>query len=109
LAAVSPLGTASPLLADQVSPKDLKKAQQQTYIEDKDGSKTLLLSFGKRVSKVDSPLVNGPTLITSQIPMAPISSDVFARDATYFKLVPKTHKPNVDKVFLRQLIARQKS
>lgn len=105
LADVSRLVTVGPLLSDKASPEDLKKAQQQIYVEEKDGSKTLLLPFRKRVSKVDSLLVNGSTLITSQIPIAPISSEVFARDAPYFEPVPKTHKPNVDKVFLKQLIA----
>jgi ATP-binding cassette, subfamily D (ALD), peroxisomal long-chain fatty acid import protein len=55
LAAVSRLGPVAPLLSDKATPEDLKKAQQQIYVEEKDGSKTLLLPFRKRVSKVDKP------------------------------------------------------
>lgn len=64
LAAASRLAIVGPLLSDKASPEDLKKAQQQLYVEEKDGSKTLLLPFRKRVSKVHSRLVNGQTLIT---------------------------------------------
>ncbi len=40
-----------------------------------------------------------------QIPIAPISSDVFKRDAASFMPIPKTHKPNVDRLFMKQLVA----
>lgn len=52
LAALRKLGSVGPLRSDKATPEELKKAQQQLYVEEQDGSKTLLLPFQKRVSKV---------------------------------------------------------
>lgn len=80
----------NPLGPDKATEKDLKNARQQLYQDEKDGSKTLLLPFGGRVNK---------------IPIQPIPDEVFKRDAASFMPVPKSHKPNVDKLFMKQLVA----
>lgn len=79
-----------PLRGDKATPETLKHAREQLYLDEKDGSKTLLLPFRQRIVKV---------------PIVPISPEVFERNASSFKPVPKSHKPNVDKLFLKQLIA----
>lgn len=51
LAAITELAKA-PLLSEKASPEALKQAQQQVYFDEEDGSKTLLIPFRGRVSKV---------------------------------------------------------
>ena len=79
-----------PLRGDKASPEALKHAREQLYLDEKDGSKTLLLPFRQQIVNV---------------PIIPISPEVFKRNAAAFKPVSKSHKPNVDKLFLKQLIA----
>lgn len=40
--------------ADRLSPEDLAKAVQQLYVDEPDGSRSLLVPFRGRVSKVSS-------------------------------------------------------
>ncbi|KAG8812581.1 hypothetical protein FRC17_001958 [Serendipita sp. 399] len=79
-----------PLLQDKATAQELQQARKQLYFDEDDGSKTLLLPYRGRVSR---------------IPITPISPEVFKRDAANFKPIPKSHKPNVDRLFLKQLLA----
>ncbi|KAI5120609.1 hypothetical protein M0805_008085 [Coniferiporia weirii] len=72
------------------SDKKLAEATQTLYETNADGSRTLLVPFQGRIAKVA---------------IRPVSLDTFAADAPRFPLVPPSHKPNVDRVFLRQLRA----
>ncbi|KLO16094.1 hypothetical protein SCHPADRAFT_823580 [Schizopora paradoxa] len=76
--------------SDRLSPEDLAKAVQQLYVDEPDGSRSLLVPFRGRVSKVK---------------IQPTPATTFAADAAHFPQVHPSHKPNVDKVFLRQLSA----
>ena len=40
-----------------------------------------------------------------QVNIVPTSSSVFAENSKHFPLVPASHKPGLDKTFLRQLLA----
>jgi ATP-binding cassette, subfamily D (ALD), peroxisomal long-chain fatty acid import protein len=54
--ALAKLTQVGPLRSDSASPEELKKAKQQLYYDEPDGTKTVLLPFRGRVSKV-SPLL----------------------------------------------------
>ncbi|EJD05544.1 uncharacterized protein FOMMEDRAFT_17828 [Fomitiporia mediterranea MF3/22] len=69
---------------------DVARAMQMVYEPNADGSKTLLLPVRGRVAKVH---------------ICETSPDTLKADARHFPPVPPTHKPNVDRVFLRQLRA----
>ncbi|OJT01704.1 ATP-binding cassette sub-family D member 1 [Trametes pubescens] len=73
-----------------VSQEELAQALQQVYIDEPDGSKTLLVPYKGRISKV---------------PIKPTSPASLAGNAKRFPLVPTSHKPSLDKTFLRQLFA----
>ncbi|KAG8802385.1 hypothetical protein FRC16_009759 [Serendipita sp. 398] len=79
-----------PLLNDKATPQELQQARKQLYFDEDNGSKTLLLPHRGRVARV---------------PITPISPEIFKRDANSFKPIPKSHKPNVDRLFLKQLLA----
>ncbi|KAL5498627.1 PXA1 [Sanghuangporus vaninii] len=74
-------------VADQ---ENLARAMQMVYEPNSDGSKTLLVPFKGRVKKVN---------------ICETPADVLKADAQRFPLIPPSHKPNVDRVFLKQLRA----
>ncbi|KAF8660753.1 hypothetical protein AX16_001548 [Volvariella volvacea WC 439] len=77
---------------NRATPEELAEALQQVYVDEKDGSKTLLVPYSDRISKVN---------------IRPIPQSKFDSDAPYFPSIPpalKT-KPNIDIAFLRQLRA----
>ncbi|OSD08136.1 hypothetical protein PYCCODRAFT_1449189 [Trametes coccinea BRFM310] len=73
-----------------ISQEELAQALQQVYIDEPDGSKTLLVPHKGQISKVN---------------IKPTPGAVIAQNAKHFPLVPASHKPNLDKTFLRQLFA----
>ncbi|KAG8965115.1 hypothetical protein FRC03_000921 [Tulasnella sp. 419] len=79
----------SSLDKQRASESDLDQAQQQLYYEEQDGSRTLLVPFQGRISKVR---------------IEPVSPDTFAKHAKHFPLV-HDQRPGVDKNFLKQLAA----
>ncbi|KAJ3480904.1 hypothetical protein NLI96_g8018 [Meripilus lineatus] len=74
----------------RLSPEELSEALQQVYITEPDGSKTILVPHRDSISKVT---------------IEPILPTKFAQDKKHFPLVPQSHKPNLDRTFLRQLYA----
>ncbi|KAL0958420.1 hypothetical protein HGRIS_000560 [Hohenbuehelia grisea] len=76
----------------QLTDDELAEALQQVYTEEKDGSKTLLVSYRNRLSKV---------------PIRPTPLKKFQEDKKYFPLLTASSqaKPNVDRSFVRQLRA----
>ncbi|KAI0372061.1 hypothetical protein BV20DRAFT_964772 [Pilatotrama ljubarskyi] len=74
----------------EVSQEELAQALQQVYVDEPDGSKTLLVPYEGRISKVT---------------IKPTPASTIAKNAKRFPLVPTSHKPNLDKTFLRQLMA----
>ncbi|KDQ60342.1 hypothetical protein JAAARDRAFT_174405 [Jaapia argillacea MUCL 33604] len=77
-------------LRKRASPQEIQDALQQVYLDEPDGSKTLLVPSGDRISKVN---------------IQPTSPQTLASNTPHFPLIPPSHKPNVDKTFLRQLTA----
>ncbi|KAI0674426.1 ABC transporter transmembrane region 2-domain-containing protein [Trametes maxima] len=73
-----------------VSQEELAQALQQVYVDEPDGSKTLLVPHKGRISKVN---------------IKPTPASATAENAKRFPLVPASHKPSLDKTFLRQLLA----
>ncbi|CAL1709088.1 unnamed protein product [Somion occarium] len=73
-----------------LSSEALNQALQQLYVDEPDGTKTLLVPYGGNISNVN---------------IVPTSTSKFKEDAKYFPLVPESHKANLDKPFLRQLLA----
>ncbi|KJA26893.1 hypothetical protein HYPSUDRAFT_198675 [Hypholoma sublateritium FD-334 SS-4] len=65
---------------------------QQVYIDEEDGSQTLLVPYRERVVKV---------------PIHPTPKSQFAADKTHFPLLPPqtVQKPNIDRAFIAQLRA----
>ncbi|GBE89023.1 Peroxisomal long-chain fatty acid import protein [Sparassis crispa] len=74
----------------RATPEELVLALQQVYVNELDGNKTILVPYKDSISKVT---------------IHPTSSARFATNAKHFPLVPASHKPNLDKTFLRQLLA----
>ncbi|THH03553.1 hypothetical protein EW145_g6175 [Phellinidium pouzarii] len=74
----------------KLSADELAKATQMLYETKLDGSKTLLVPFQGRIAKVD---------------VRPTSLEKIKDDARKFPPLPSSHKPNIDRVFLRQLRA----
>ncbi|KAJ3519840.1 hypothetical protein NM688_g9243 [Phlebia brevispora] len=74
---------------NKLSPEELAQALQQVYVDEGDGSKTLLVPYREGVSKVN---------------IKPIPKSKLAADAARFPLVPQD-KPGLNKGFLKQLIA----
>ncbi|KAI0659258.1 ABC transporter transmembrane region 2-domain-containing protein [Cubamyces menziesii] len=74
----------------EVSQEELAQALQQVYVDEPDGSKTLLVPHKGRISKVT---------------VKPTPASVIEKNAKRFPLVPASHKPSLDKTFLRQLLA----
>ncbi|KAI1798098.1 ABC transporter transmembrane region 2-domain-containing protein [Ganoderma leucocontextum] len=72
-----------------ISQEELAQALQQVYINEPDGSKTLLVPHKGHISKVT---------------IYPTSSSALAKSAKHFPLVPTSNKANLDKTFLRQLL-----
>ncbi|TBU61179.1 ABC transporter transmembrane region 2-domain-containing protein [Dichomitus squalens] len=87
-AAVSKLKTAAS--RQDVSQEELAQALQQVYIDEPDGSKTILVPHKGYISKVT---------------ISPTPPSVIAENGKRFSLIPASHKPNLDKTFLRQLFA----
>ncbi|KZT10351.1 uncharacterized protein LAESUDRAFT_721687 [Laetiporus sulphureus 93-53] len=73
-----------------ITPEELARALQQVYISEANGSETLLVPNDEGITKV---------LIRHTPP------SVFAANAKHFPPVPTSHKPNLDKAFLKQLLA----
>ncbi|RDB30444.1 ATP-binding cassette sub-family D member 1 [Hypsizygus marmoreus] len=88
--AVRKLTTAS--RPTRLSTGELADVLQQVYEQEEDGSKTLLVPYRDRVSKVN---------------IQPTPSSKFASDVPFFPLLPTASKakPNIDAAFLRQLRA----
>ncbi|KAI8969432.1 ABC transporter transmembrane region 2-domain-containing protein [Trametes punicea] len=74
----------------EVSQEELAQALQQVYIDEPDGSKTLLVPHRGQISKVT---------------IKPTPAAVIEKHAKHFPLVPASHKPGLDNTFLRQLLA----
>ncbi|KAI0827022.1 ABC transporter transmembrane region 2-domain-containing protein [Trametes gibbosa] len=77
-------------LRPEVSQEELAQALQQVYVDEPDGSKTLLVPFKGRISKVT---------------VKPTSESTLKENTRRFPLVSASHKPSLDKTFLRQLFA----
>ncbi|KAI0293974.1 ABC transporter transmembrane region 2-domain-containing protein [Russula brevipes] len=79
-------------ISRDLSPSELAQALQQLYVEEPDGTRRLLVPFRKSVSKV---------------PIHPTPDSLFLSHRPYFPLLPQSaqNKPNVDRAFLRQLLA----
>lgn len=52
LSALPRLKRINPLLPDKAKPDEVKKARQQLYVDEQDGSKSLLVPFRNSISKV---------------------------------------------------------
>ncbi|KAJ3503896.1 hypothetical protein NLJ89_g8229 [Agrocybe chaxingu] len=76
----------------KLSQDELARVLQQVYIDEPDGSKTLLVPYRERVIKV---------------PIQPTSKSKFVADTPHFPLLVGTaaSKPNIDLAFLAQLRA----
>ncbi|CCM00773.1 uncharacterized protein FIBRA_02815 [Fibroporia radiculosa] len=74
----------------RVSQEELVRALQQLYIKEPDGTQTLLI-----------PREDG----ISMIPIRPTPSSLVSANVKYFPPAPATHRPNLDRTFLRQLQA----
>ncbi|KAI0711148.1 ABC transporter transmembrane region 2-domain-containing protein [Cerioporus squamosus] len=74
----------------EVTQEELAQALQQVYVDEPDGSKTLLIPYKGYISNVS---------------ISPTPSSVIEENARHFPLVPASHKPNLDKTFFRQLMA----
>ncbi|KAF8639478.1 hypothetical protein AX17_001498 [Amanita inopinata Kibby_2008] len=75
-----------------LSPEEITKAIQQVYVNEHDGSKTLLVVYRDRLSKVS---------------IQPTSEEKLASDAPHFPPIPPASKakPNIDATFVKQLRA----
>ncbi|KZT22751.1 hypothetical protein NEOLEDRAFT_1119085 [Neolentinus lepideus HHB14362 ss-1] len=71
-------------------PEDIEDARQRVYIDEADGSKTLLVPYGNKVSKIN---------------IKPTPPSVLASSAKFFPLLSASHKPTLSIAFLRQLSA----
>ena len=102
------------LQAPKATPEELKEAVKQLYVDEADGSRTILVPFRDRVSKVRSsssllPLIsssaNANKCLLYQVRLNLTPKEQFTRDIPHFRPIEKTHKPNVDKTFMKQLFA----
>ncbi|PPQ82537.1 hypothetical protein CVT25_007146 [Psilocybe cyanescens] len=79
-------------LQRKLTPDELARVLQQVYVEEPDGSQTLLVPYRERIVKVPI-YTTPPSRFTSDTPHFPL-------------LPPQTlHKPNIDLAFLSQLRA----
>lgn len=74
----------------KVSTEELKNALQTVYVKERDGTKSVIVPYRDEITKVN---------------IKPTPPSQLAADAQLFPLLPASHKPSVDKVFLRQLRA----
>ncbi|KAK7683183.1 hypothetical protein QCA50_013856 [Cerrena zonata] len=74
----------------KLSPEQLSEALQQVYVNESDGSKTLLVPYRDSVSKVN---------------VKPTPTSKMKETAKLFPPAPVGHKPSLDKAFLKQLLA----
>lgn len=94
---------------EKSSQDELEKALQQVYVQEKDGSKTVLVPYKQGVSKVriSNAMLSAPTdyypLI--QVNIAPTPHTQILADVKRFPTATSTHKPTLDMTFLRQLRA----
>ncbi|KAH9926703.1 ABC transporter transmembrane region 2-domain-containing protein [Fomitopsis serialis] len=77
-------------LKQKVSEEDLTRALQQVYTKDADGTTRLLVPHEGRIK---------------QIPIRSTTESVIAANARRFRPISASHKPGLDKSFLRQLLA----
>lgn len=88
---------------------ELAKMLQQVYIDEEDGSQTLLVPYRERVVKVRGMfrvfLIAHHIIL--QVPIHPTPKSQFAADKTHFPLLPPqtVQKPNIDRAFIAQLRA----
>lgn len=93
-----------------LSPSELSQALQQLYVEEPDGTRQLLVPFRDTISKVFEsshffyPLTFWPP---RQVPIRPTPDRLFLSHKPHFPLLSDSaqNKPNVDRSFLRQLLA----
>ncbi|TFY56558.1 hypothetical protein EVJ58_g7566 [Rhodofomes roseus] len=85
-----------------ISEEELTRALQQVYVKDADGTTRLLVPHEGHIEQ-------STVLLTSaqpnQIPIRPTPPSVIADNARNFPPIPASHKPGIDKTFLRQLLA----
>ncbi|KAH9063226.1 ABC transporter transmembrane region 2-domain-containing protein [Lactarius vividus] len=76
----------------ELTSSELNQALQQLYVEGSDGTRQLLVPFKNSISKV---------------PLHPTSDALFSSHKRHFPPLPPSaqNKPNVDRAFLRQLLA----
>ncbi|TFK47575.1 hypothetical protein OE88DRAFT_1811031 [Heliocybe sulcata] len=70
------------------APEDIEEALQKVYIDEADGSKTLLVPYGKNVNKIN---------------IKPTPPSALASSSKSFPLLSSSHKPSLSRSFLRQL------
>jgi ATP-binding cassette subfamily D (ALD) long-chain fatty acid import protein len=98
-------------LSKDLSPSELSQALQQLYVEEPDGTRQLLVPFRNSISKVRqnhlSRLRFTNALSVHQVPIRPTPDRLFSSDKPHFPLLSPSaqSKPNVDRSFLRQLLA----
>ncbi|KAG9224513.1 hypothetical protein CCMSSC00406_0002336 [Pleurotus cornucopiae] len=93
---------------NQNAAQELAEALQQVYTKEADGSKTLLVPYRNRVSKVrPSSSYQACIQLPPKVNIRPTPTEKFESDAPYFPEIPPVSqtKPNVDSNFLRQLRA----
>lgn len=89
------------------TPEELERARQQLYRKNPDGTKNLLVTYRGRVSEVSTIDLEDRhcKLNSEQINIRPVPQEELTANAKNFPVVPPSHKPNVDRVFLRQLVS----
>ncbi|EPQ53461.1 hypothetical protein GLOTRDRAFT_78457 [Gloeophyllum trabeum ATCC 11539] len=74
----------------KVTPEDVEDALQRVYVDEPDGSKTLLVPYGDKVNKIN---------------IKPTPPSVLSSSAKSFPLLSSSHRPTLSRSFLRQLAA----
>ncbi|PCH44925.1 hypothetical protein WOLCODRAFT_139324 [Wolfiporia cocos MD-104 SS10] len=70
--------------------REIGRALQQVYVQEPDGSQILLVPHSYGIAKV---------------PIRSTPGQVISQNAGHFPLISSSHKPNLDKVFMKQLFA----
>jgi ATP-binding cassette, subfamily D (ALD), peroxisomal long-chain fatty acid import protein len=92
-------------------PSELSEALQQLYVEESDGTRQLLVPSRNSISKVRSNHESLSLLLTlrprHQVPIHTTPDHLFSSHKPHFPVLPPAaqNKPNVDRAFLRQLLA----
>jgi ATP-binding cassette subfamily D (ALD) long-chain fatty acid import protein len=98
-------------LNKDLSPSELSQALEQLYVEEPDGTRQLLVPFRDSISKVCLirllTFAIHYTLRPRQVPIRPTPDFLFSSHRPHFPLLSPSaqSKPNVDRSFLRQLLA----